>query len=178
MSDPAFITDGTAAVIAIVVGLIDAGVNYCGNGGCFAKNEVQAYNSFSAGTTHFQESQVGEEAYYRRDTGVAYGPFQVTYGLSASSDGELWAGIGNNLTYGFFRDRAFVELNVMVGLYEEGSGVDLGGPVEFRSGLGVGYQNKSGIRFGLSFDHRSNAGIYSDNPGLETVQFRVSVPTK
>ena len=76
------------------------------------------------------------------------------------------------------KQNLFLQLNAMTGLYEEGSGVDLGGPIEFRSGLSVGYQNKAGVRMSLSIDHRSNLGIYSDNPGLETVQFRVSIPTK
>ena len=64
----------------------------------------------------------------------------------------------------------------MTGLYEEGDGVDLGGPIEFRSGLAIGYINKAGVKMSLSVDHRSNLGIYSSNPGLETVQFRVAFP--
>ena len=54
---------------------------------------------------------------------------------------------------------------------------DLGGPVEFRSGLELGYESDRGWRIGLGFDHRSNAGIESRNPGLETVHLRLSVPT-
>ena len=178
MSDLAFLTDGTAAVVFLVAGLIDAGVNHCPNEGCFAKNEVQAFNSFSVGTTHFQENEVGEEFYFRRETSHADGPFQRVWGLSASSDGELWAGIGHAYTLSTRNDRLFLQLNAMTGLYAEGGGVDLGGPIEFRSGISVGYQNKKGVRMSLSVDHRSNLGLYSDNPGLETVQFRVSIPTK
>ena len=178
MSDLAFITDGAFGVVFLIAGLIDAGVNHCPNEGCLAKNDVQAYNSFSVGTTTFQESEVGEEIYFRRDTGVATGPFQWIYGASATSDGELWAGVGQALTYSTRNDRFYTQLHAMAGLYERGSGVDLGGPIEFRSGIEFGYQNKAGTRMAISFDHRSNAGLYSDNPGLETVQFRVSIPTK
>ena len=178
MSDLAFITDGTFGVLFLLAGLIDAGVNHCGNEGCLAKNDVQAYNSISVGTTTFQENEVGEEIYFRRDTGVASGPFQWIYGASATSDGELWAGLGQALTYSTRNDRFYTQLHSMIGLYEKGSGVDLGGPIEFRSGVEFGYQNKVGTRLAISFDHRSNSGIYSLNPGLETVQFRVSIPTK
>ena len=178
VSDLAFITDGTAAAIFFIAGLVDAGVNHCPNEGCFAKNEVTAYNSFAVGTTHFQENEVGGEFYFRRETAHADGPFQRVWSVSASSDGELWAGIGHAYTVSNRRDNLFLTLNAMTGLYEEGSGVDLGGPIEFRSGIEVGYKNKQGVKMSLSVDHRSNLGIYSDNPGLETVQFRVSIPTK
>ncbi|MDR9454072.1 MAG: acyloxyacyl hydrolase, partial [Wenzhouxiangella sp.] len=96
---------------------------------------------------------------------------------SASSDGELWAGIGHVYTLTTRQD-LFLQLHAMTGLYEAGDGVDLGGPVEFRSGLEVGYQADNGMRLSLGIDHRSNAGIYGTNPGLETVHVRVSIPTK
>ena len=177
MSDLAFITDGTFAVLALAAGLIDMGANYCPNDGCLTRRDVQSYASISAGQTVFQEDTVGEEIYFRRDTSIANGPFQLTYGFSASSDGELWGGAGYAYTLSNRQQNLFMQLHVMTGLYEEGDGVDLGGPIEFRSGLEVGYQSKSGVRFGLSVDHRSNAGLYSNNPGLETVQFRISIPT-
>jgi hypothetical protein len=62
----------------------------------------------------------------------------------------------------------------MPGVYIQGDGNDLGGWFEFRSGIEIGYEAQSGVRYGLSLDHRSNAGIYDENPGLETLQFRVS----
>ena len=87
MSDLAFITDGAAGVLFLVVGLIDAGINHCPNEGCIAKNEVQSYNSLSVGETVFQKNTVGEEIYFRRDTKHATGPFQWIWGVSATSDG-------------------------------------------------------------------------------------------
>ncbi|SLN26462.1 Lipid A 3-O-deacylase (PagL) [Roseovarius litorisediminis] len=178
MSDLAFITDGTFAVIGLVAGLIDMGINHCPNDGCLTKNKVQSYASLSVGDTVFQKDTVGEEIYFRRDTSIANGPFQLAYGLSASSDGELWAGIGHVYTLSNRKKNMFLQLHAMTGLYEEGDGVDLGGPIEFRSGIEFGYQNKSGVRMSVGADHRSNAGLYSGNPGLETVHFRVSIPTK
>ena len=66
----------------------------------------------------------------------------------------------------------------MTGLYRAGDGLDLGGPIVFRSGIEAGWENRRGWRFGLGFDHRSNAGIYDENPGVETVHLRVSIPTR
>ena len=59
----------------------------------------------------------------------------------------------------------------MPGLYFEAT-VDLisGHEIEFRSGIEVGYQNRNGWRYAMSYDHRSNTGIYGgENPGVETV---------
>ena len=176
MSDVAFITDGTAAVVGLVLGLINMATNYCPNEGCLAPNDRQAYNNFSAGEVVFQENGVGEEIYFRRDTRYAFGPFQITWGASVTDDGGSWVGIGTVGAYHTPNDRWFLEFHSMPGLYVEGGERDLGGPVQFRSGIAVGYQAPSGVRAALSFDHRSNAGIYSQNPGLETVQFRVSFP--
>ena len=178
MSDIAFITDGTVAVVGLLIGLLDMGINHCPDEGCLAKNAVPAYNALSIGETSFQDRSVGEEVYYRRDTGTAFGPFQGVWGVSATTDGELWAGIGEAYTINLFRERSFIQFHTMIGLYDQGSGVDLGGPIEFRSGIELGYRTPGGVRIGLSVDHRSNAGIYSLNPGLETVQLRVSMPLK
>ena len=178
MSDIAFITDGTAAAIGLVLGLINMGANHCPNEGCLAKNEVQGYTSASVGDVYFQERNVGEEIFVRRQTKSARGPFQFTYGASITEDGGLWVGLGETTTYTTPNERWYAQFHLMPGLYAEGDEVDLGGPILFRSGVEFGYQNGEGVRMSLSFDHRSNAGIYSDNPGLETVQFRVSVPTK
>ncbi|MEM7051746.1 MAG: acyloxyacyl hydrolase [Acidobacteriota bacterium] len=55
------------------------------------------------------------------------------------------------------------------GIYSAGDGKDLGGPVEFRSGLelSVGLTERS--RLGLSFYHLSNGVLYDSNPGAESL---------
>ena len=178
MSDIAFVTDGTMAVVGLIAGLIDMGVNHCPEDGCLARNDVAAYNSLALGETYFQESHQGEEIYFRRDTGLAFGPFQNVWGFSASTDGEFWIGAGHAYTLNLFNERTFIQFHAMTGLYEDGSGADLGGALEFRSGIELGYQAPNGTRVGLGVDHRSNAGIYSRNPGLETVHLRVAIPIK
>ncbi len=55
------------------------------------------------------------------------------------------------------------------GLYEEGDGKDLGGPVEFRSGLEVSVRAGGRWWVGLSYYHLSNAVLYDENPGEESL---------
>ena len=177
MSDFAIITDGTAAVVGLVLGLINMGVNHCPNEGCLAKNEVTPYIAASVGDVVFQKQTIGEEFYIRKQTGSARGPFQFTYGASVTEDGGVWVGLGNTTTYQL-TPRWYAQFHSMPGIYMKGDDVSLGGDIQFRSGVELGYENRSGVRMGLSIDHRSNAGIYSNNPGMETVQFRVSIPLK
>jgi lipid A 3-O-deacylase len=90
-------------------------------------------------------------------------------GGAFTEDGAFWAylglrrpfrlGPGWRLTPGF-----------AASLYEEGStGKDLGGPLEFRSSLELSRRFAGGSSLGLAFYHLSNAGIYDDNPGSNSV---------
>ena len=169
--------DGTFAVLLLLLGGTDMARNYCGTEiGCFGRTETQARFAISAGEVLERQATTAGEVYLRYDLGHKRGPFGRAMGLSVGENGETWVGFGQ--TYDIpLGDRAFIELHSMPGLYADNGGFDLGGPIEFRSGVEIGYENKAGWRFGLSYDHRSNAGIYDDNPGIETVQFRVSIPT-
>lgn len=64
-----------------------------------------------------------------------------------------------------------------VGVYEESDSKNLGGPIEFRSGLELAYEADNGARVGVNFSHMSNAGIYEKNPGQESLVLNVSIPT-
>lgn len=68
----------------------------------------------------------------------------------------------------------FAGFSFIPGLYAHGSGFDLGYPLVFRSGIELGFRTESGMQFSLSYDHRSNCGLGRTNPGIESVQFRVS----
>lgn len=63
-----------------------------------------------------------------------------------------------------------------VGIYEENDSKDLGGPIEFRSGLELAYTLADNYRVGLNFSHMSNASIYEDNPGTESLTVNFSIP--
>ncbi len=55
------------------------------------------------------------------------------------------------------------------GLYHQGDGKDLGGAVEFRSGLELDLRLGAAQDLGLILYHLSNAGLYGHNPGEETL---------
>ncbi|SMX50911.1 Lipid A 3-O-deacylase (PagL) [Maliponia aquimaris] len=171
--------DGTFAVLMFVLGLTDMSMNHCGSGkGCLGRSETTPRLAFSAGEVLERRAKPATEFYLRYDLGHKMGPFGNAVGLSVGEQGETWVGFGQTYRVTFGNSAFFAELHAMPGLYFDNGGFDLGGPIEFRSGVELGWENQRGWRFGLSYDHRSNAGIYDKNPGIETVQFRVSIPTR
>ena len=86
------------------------------------------------------------------------------FGLMATFEGAFYG-------YGSFRFDVRVSqpwtltVHTGAGWYEQGNSKDLGGPVEFRSGLQVARFLADGRRIGVGFYHLSNASIYEDNPG-------------
>ncbi len=167
--------DGALAVLFLVAGLTDMGVNHCGTG-CLAESQQEQRIALSFGDVQFNGNSISEEVYLKYDSGRTYGPFQPAAGVSVTGDGDAWIGLGATWTGQFASDRAYVQLSLLPGLYSRGDGPDLGHAIEFRSGVEVGYQSRKGIRYGISYDHRSNAELSNINPGLETLQFRISMP--
>lgn len=170
--------DGTFAVALLLAGLIDMGQSGCfGDRSCLAPSEGQSRLSFSAGEVIERKARPAGELYLRYEPGRNVGPFGMVGGLSLGENNEVWVGFGSTFDLMPPDSRFFAQLHTMPGLYFDNGGFDLGGPIEFRSGLEVGYENRSGWRFGLSYDHRSNTGLFNEeNPGIETMQFRVSAP--
>lgn len=165
------------AVLPLALGAWDMSVNHCPTG-CLAPSETAPRTEFAFGATVFREETDGAEAYFRYDSGRRRGPFGLAYGVSVTDTGDVWAGIGASYLTALPLDGAFLQFHVMPGVHLQGVGPDLGGPFETRSGFEIGYEARSGVRYSLSVDHRSNAGVYDVNPGLETVMFRVSVPLR
>ena len=94
--------------------------------------------------------------------------FEPVVGGSTTGDGNIWgyAGLRHDLR---LSNRWVATPQFAVGLYEDGEGRDLGGPVEFRSGLEISYQLRRGGRVGLLFYHLSNARLFELNPGSESL---------
>lgn len=81
--------------------------------------------------------------------------------------------------YDFFLDSAHhfvITPNLAVGDYERNGGKNLGGNIEFKSGIEADYQFDNGHRIGAAIHHISNAGIYDRNPGTELVTAHYSIP--
>lgn len=99
-----------------------------------------------------------------------------TLGINVSTDGSVYGYGGVNWEVPVVKDDLYLIPNFMVGAYSEGDGKDLGGAIEFRSGLEIAYQLANQHRIGLSVNHISNASIYDKNPGAETILINYSVP--
>ena len=171
--------DRTFAVLLLVAGLTDMGTNYCGTPtGCLGAGEQESRLSFSAGNVIERRAEEGFEVSMRYDFARMIGPFGQAVGLSWGEESGSWVGYGWTWGTTFGKSPFYTELHAMPGLYAAADDFDLGGPIEFRSGIELGYENRNGWRYAVSYDHRSNAGIYDENPGVETVNFKVSIPLR
>lgn len=101
--------------------------------------------------------------------------FTPFVGALATSDAGTYgyAGIGVDV---FFGPRWVLTPSFAAGLYGNGDGKDLGGAIQFRSGVELAYRFDDYSRLGLSFTHISNAGIDDRNPGVESLVLTYSVP--
>ena len=171
---------GELTALWLLVSMIDMKKNHCHQFGCVSQSEVQSFQNFSLGAVHFDGAYPAQEFYYRRDTEISYGPFQLSYGLSATTTHDLWIGFGavNSQDWKIGSAKFFSQVSFLPGVYIQGSGPDLGGEILARAGLEIGIEMKNNTRLSLSLDHRSHGGIYDQNPGVETLQFRISWPGK
>jgi hypothetical protein len=64
---------------------------------------------------------------------------------------------------------------VGAGVYEQGDGKNLGGSLEFRSGLAVMFRASDTLTVGLDFYHLSNAGLHELNPGVNSLMLTFGV---
>ena len=160
-----------------IIGLTDMARNYCGTEiGCLGRTDTQPRIAIAAGEFDEKTADSRRELYFRYDLNHRIGPFGNSVGLSMADGGEIWIGYGQTWLWQPAGSRFYTELHAMPGLLIDNGGIDLGGPIEFRSGIELGYEARNGWRYALSYDHRSNADIYRRNPGVETYMFRVSIP--
>lgn len=95
--------------------------------------------------------------------------------LDVNTDGGVWlgAGVAADLE---LTPQVILTPSFAPGLYSDGDSRDLGGALEFRTGLEVAYKFQNAHRVGLELTHRSNADIYDDNPGEESATVNWHVP--
>jgi lipid A 3-O-deacylase len=98
-----------------------------------------------------------------------------TLGASVDVDGGVYGygGINWEVSLG---QQFYLIPNFMVGAYHDGGSRDLGGTLEFRSGIELAYELSNAHRVGIAFNHISNASIYDKNPGAESLLINYSVP--
>lgn len=96
-------------------------------------------------------------------------------GVQSTIEGDMYGYFGFNYDWEF-ANQWHLTPTAAVGVYNEGAGVDLGGPIEFRTGFEIAYEMGNAHRIGLAAHHLSNAGIYDHNPGTEQVMLSYSIP--
>lgn len=103
--------------------------------------------------------------------GIVSGMFVI----KADGDRDSYIGVGPSLLWNT-SDQWFVEGSLTVGYYNEGNGgTNLGGNLQFRTLIGLGYRLSDRTRLSVAIDHLSNAGIEDFNPGREAVSVRYGV---
>lgn len=135
----------------------------------------QAYLSAGAGMfdvfdNNEQDSAADLRAEYRFGTPLyARGitSVQPFIGAEMTTDGSFYGlgGIEADVQYG----SVYMTPSFGVGAYSSGEGKFMGSPVEFRTGVEVGYEFKSEDRLGVQLTHISNAEIGEENPGAEII---------
>lgn len=93
-------------------------------------------------------------------------------GTSLLADGGIYIYGGARHEW-YFTDRLFLAPSFAAGIYQH-SGVDLGGPLEFRSGIDLGARVSDHIEAALGIYHLSNGGLYSLNGGAESALFSLA----
>lgn len=89
-------------------------------------------------------------------------------GLMAAGDGSTYAYAGARIERPF-RARWIFSPSFAAGFYSRDRGKELGGVLEFRTGLEIAYRLGGSHRLGAALYHLSNAGINGDNPGTESL---------
>ena len=93
-----------------------------------------------------------------------------------NTDGDVFLGFGVHAHWAIGTGPWFVEGSFMPGYYDDGrNGTDLGGNIQFRSLIGIGYALAANRKISLAIEHKSNAGLEDHNPGSETLVLRYAV---
>jgi len=134
------------------------GVRLLGDGPHYLNLAVGTFETFDDQDNAFAgqlEWRFGKKLFY-------IGPL---IGALSNTDGGVigFAGIYLDLALGRF----VLSPQTGVGAYEKGSSKDLGGTLEFISGLGLSYQFADDSRLGIRYEHISNANMHNENPGAD-----------
>ena len=138
---------------------------------------AQQYITLGAGAFDVLDDEANAQfsLEYRGD--YAWQRLRPVLGVSVDTDGGTYGYAGGNWDIPLFgSDRLLLIPNFVVGAYHQGNSKDLGGALEFRSGLELGYRFDNDAQLGLTFNHISNASIYDENPGAESLMLLYSHP--
>lgn len=112
---------------------------------------------------------------YRTDPRDEYVDVHPSFGVSSAGAGtnDYDFDLGRDL----WLDRHWVLTpSLGAGIFSEGTHINLGNSLEFRSCLGIAWRFDTDFRLGLGFYHLSNANISRMNPGTEALVLSFSIP--
>ena len=168
--------DGTLAAVFVIASLTDMALTDCPTG-CLAEQPATARLAFQLGEVTLDSRHIGQELLIGYDAAHSFGPFQPTVAAALTDDGAAWFGVGAKWTgVDMLPGSLFVEASLLPGLYLPAAGPYIGGNLQFRASLGVGYAFDDGTTLAVVYDHRSNADTQSFNPGLEVLSVRYAMP--
>lgn len=129
------------------------------------------------GTTDYRSGASDDAVFefeYRHKTFRERRVFSAALGANASVSGEGDAFVGGGIWFRWeWPSGWFIDNSLMPGFHEEGTDVnDLGSTFVFRSLLGFGYRLNNDRAISAVITHKSNAGLASDNPGMNTYHLR------
>jgi len=138
---------------------------------CASKDAVsQSENRLSYGSGVF--AIIDDEVEY--EAKVEYQFFKKD-GVLTPMLGIMGTTAGSYYFYGGFNREFLVNpawaitASLAAGAYRRGNGKDLGGILEFRSGLEFAYVFNNDSRLGIAIYHISNSNIFDRNPGSESI---------
>jgi len=118
----------------------------------------------------YETAEVGIGYRFPTDWCLGLGP-NVGVFVTADESFYVYAGTDQRHNIGRFW---FIDVITSVGFYEAGDGKDIGGELEFRSGVAVGRRLPNGSRVSFGFFHLSNSSYYRRNPGVNSLLLRWS----
>lgn len=168
--------DGRLAVLFLVMSLFGDGFERDGYN--IQRSDFGDRIVISGGLLQFNGEIVGQELRLGYALPQKWGRVNPMLDFSVTDQGGVWAGFGFYQQFDIEIGNAdtFAGFYFAPGLYMRGNEVDLGFPLEFRSGVEFGVRLKNNWQISVSYDHRSNGDVAAYNPGLETLQLRVSKP--
>lgn len=135
---------------------------------------AQEYLTLGAGTYDVFDENIANFSAEYRGAPFWHGLLPIV-GVQMNVDGDIYGYAGLNYDWAITQN-FYLTPTAAVGGYHHNAGVDLGGGVEFRTGLEASYRFDNNHRAGLAFHHLSNASLYDNNPGAEQVMFTYSIP--
>jgi len=155
------------------------------SGDLFARNDqtvsidrIDGFLRPSVGVTNFfRENGLWEFRIEGFPNTKLWGVARPYVGVSYNWDKDFfgYAGLGVEM---YFNKYLFFFPSLAIGYYRHGKGVNLGHPLEFRTGLEVGWKFSNEMRTSLGLYHMSNFEIGDKNPGTESVSVMVALPFK